>query len=78
MFSGLFRSMRITRSDDNENKKRKTIDVPVVLASRSRIFKNLENYLAQSVLTLPLVTVERTGITIVPGRITNLHNEIQN
>ena len=46
LFAGLFRNMRITRSDDDENKTRKTIDVPVVIADRSRIFKNLENYLA--------------------------------
>lgn len=64
LFAGIFRNMRITRSTDGENKKRTTIDVPVVLSSRSRIFKNLENLLAQSVLTLPLVTIERTGIQI--------------
>ena len=29
-------------------------------------------------LTLPLVTVERTGIQIDNNRITNLHNEIKN
>ena len=78
LFAGIFRNMRITRSLDGENQKRTTIDVPVVLSSRSRIFKNLENLLAQSVLTLPLVTVERTGIQIDNNRITNLHNEIKN
>lgn len=70
--------MRITRSKDSENREHTTIDVPVVIADRSRIFKNLENYLAQSALTLPLVTVQRTGISIQPSRITNLHNEIKN
>lgn len=78
LFAGIFRNMRITRSLDGENKKRTTIDVPVVLSSRSRIFKNLENLLAQSVLTLPLVTIERTGIQINKSKITNLHNEIKN
>lgn len=78
LFSGIFRNMRITRSVDRENKKKTTIDVPVVLASRSRIFKNLENLLAQSVVTLPLITIERTGIQIANSRTTNLHNEIKN
>ena len=49
-----------------------------MIANRSRIFKNLENYLAKSALTLPLITIERGEITIVPDRITNLHNEARN
>ena len=49
MFASLFRNFRITRSQDMENKTVQTIDVPVVIADRSRIFKNLENaYLAAS------------------------------
>lgn len=51
-----------------------TIDVPVVLADRSRIFKNLE----KPGLTLPLITIQRTGLSIAANRITNLHNEIKN
>ena len=74
MFASLFRNFRITRSQDSENKTYTTIDVPVVIADRSRIFKNLEKL----GLTLPLVTVQRTGITIASGKITNLHNEIKN
>lgn len=57
MFASLFRTFKITRSEDRENQTPSTIDVPVVIADRSRIFKNLENYLAQSSLTLPIVTV---------------------
>lgn len=53
MFASLFRNFRITRTQDDENKTRVTIDVPVVIADRSRIFKNLE----KSGLTLPLITV---------------------
>lgn len=74
MFSSLFRGFRITRSQDDENKTKETIDVPVVIADRSRIFKNLE----KPGFILPLVTVQRTGISIASGRITNLHNEIKN
>ena len=46
MFARLFRNMRITRSEDNENNSRRSMEVPGVIADRSRIFKNLENYLA--------------------------------
>lgn len=74
MFASLFRNFRITRSQDSENKTYTTIDVPVVIADRSRIFKNLEKL----GLTLPLVTIQRTGITIAQAKITNLHNEIKN
>lgn len=74
MFASLFRNFRITRSQDDENKTVQTIDVPVVIADRSRIFKNLE----KPGLTLPLITVQRTGLSIATGRITNLHNEIKN
>ena len=75
MFASLFRNFRITRSQDDENKTRVTIDVPVVIADRSRIFKNLEK---QQALQLPLITVQRTGISIAANRITNLHNEVKN
>ena len=75
MFASLFRNFRITRSQDKENQTRVTIDVPVVIADRSRIFKNLEK---QQALQLPMITVQRTGITIAANRITNLHNEIKN
>lgn len=78
MFASLFRTFRITRSFDRENQDRTTIDVPVVIADRSRIFKSLENSLAASPLTLPLVTIQRTGVTIANSRITNLHNEVVN
>ena len=74
MFASLFRNFRITRSQDDENKTRVTIDVPVVIADRSRIFKNLE----KPGLNLPLITVQRTGLTVATARITNLHNEIKN
>ena len=74
MFASLFRNFRITRSQDDENHSRVTIDVPVVIADRTRIFKNLE----KAGLTLPLITVQRTGISIATSRITNLHNEIKN
>ena len=74
MFASLFRNFRITRSQDMENKTRVTIDVPCVIADRSRIFKNLE----KPGLTLPLITVQRTGLSIATARITNLHNEIKN
>ena len=74
MFASLFRNFRITRSQDMENKTVTTIDVPVVIADRSRIFKNLE----ESGLELPLITVQRTGIAVASNRITNLHNEIKN
>lgn len=60
MFASLFRNFRITRSHDDENATKETIDVPVVIADRSRIFKNLENPNFQ----LPLVTVQRTGIQL--------------
>lgn len=52
MFSSLFRNMRITRSQDDENKTVETIDVPVVIADRSRIFKN-----AEQAMKLPLIAV---------------------
>ena len=74
MFSSLFRGFRITRSQDKENKTLETLEVPVVIADRSRIFKNLE----KSGFNLPLVTVQRTGISVAASRITNLHNEIKN
>lgn len=74
MFSSLFRGFRITRSQDDENKTRETIEVPVVIADRSRVFKNLE----KPGFILPLITVQRTGISIAAARITNLHNEIKN
>ena len=60
LFSSLFRNFRVTRSSEQENETVVTINVPCVIADRSRIFKNLE----KSGLTLPLVTVQRTGIQI--------------
>ena len=60
MFSSLFRGFRITRSQDDENKTLETIDVPVVIADRSRVFKNLEG----SGMRLPMITIQRTGITV--------------
>ena len=74
MFSSLFRGFRITRSQDKENKTLETLEVPVVIADRSRIFKNLE----KPGFILPLVTVQRTGIQVASNRLTNLHNEIKN
>ena len=43
MFASLFRNFRITRSQDMENKTVTTIDVPVVMADRSRIFRTLRS-----------------------------------
>jgi hypothetical protein len=60
MFASLFRNFRITRSQDLENKTVTTIDVPVVIADRSRIFKHLE----KPGLELPLITIQRTGLSI--------------
>lgn len=74
MFSSLFRGFRITRSQDDENHTKETLEVPVVIADRSRVFKNLE----KPGFILPLVTVQRTGISVAASRITNLHNEIKN
>lgn len=74
MFSSLFRGFRITRSQDKENKTLETLEVPVVIADKSRVFKNLE----KPGFILPLVTVQRTGIQVAASRITNLHNEIKN
>ena len=74
MFASLFRNFRITRSQDKENNTVDTIDVNVVIADRSRVFKNLE----KTGFELPLVSIQRTGIQIAQSRITNLHNEIKN
>ena len=74
MFASLFHNFRITRSQDAENKTVETFDVPVVIADRTRIFKNLEG----SGMRLPMITIQRTGLSIATGRITNLHNEIKN
>ena len=64
LFQDLFNGFIITRSLDSENKTATTINVPLVQADRSRIFKSLENLLAAKALVLPIITWQRTGVQV--------------
>ena len=48
-----------------------------VLGNRSRIFKNLENPTKDSMYKLPLIIIQRTGVTKNNDRLSNINNEVK-
>lgn len=50
--------------------------VPCVISQRSRIRKNLEN-LNRGSLTLPMISITRTGISRDSSRVTNIHDHLK-
>lgn len=75
LFSRLFNNIIIERKIED---KVKQIPVKCIIGNRSRIFKNLENPDRQSIYTLPLIVIQRTGINKNTDRLANLHNEVKN
>lgn len=73
LFKRLFSNIVITRQTGNSTKE---IHVKCVLGNRSRIIKNLENPTKSGTYSLPMIVIQRNGITRNPDRLTNLHNEI--
>ena len=48
-----------------------------VVGNRSRIFKNLENPSKNAEYSLPMIIIQRTGITKNNDRLTNINNEVK-
>lgn len=72
-FKKLFSNIIIERK-----KGGKTEEIPVqcIIGNRSRIFKNLENPEKAGNYSLPMIIIQRNGISRNAERLTNLHNEI--
>lgn len=69
-FMRLFNNISVWRG--NEETKFKC-----VIGNRSRIFKNLENPNKNGEYPLPLIIVQRTGISKNNDRLTNVYNEVK-
>ena len=70
-FIRLFNNIQI------QNKDGKITNVQCVIGNRSRIFKNLENPNREGEYSLPMIIVQRTGITKNDDRLTNVNNEVK-
>lgn len=70
LFKGLFNNIRI-------QKQNKNVNINCVIGNRSRIFKNLENPQKQSMYKLPLIIIQRTGLTKNSDRLSNMFNEVK-
>ena len=80
MFARIFNNIYIERQMTNKETKqqeKKSIPVKCVFGQRSRILKNLQNPDKMGVIKLPLIAINRTGITRNPERLSNLHNEVK-
>jgi hypothetical protein len=73
-FKRLFSNIVIERQVGN---KKKSIEVPCIIGNRSRIFKGLENSDRKAEYTLPMIVIQRNGLTRNADRLSNLHNEIK-
>ena len=69
-FKRLFNNISITKNG-------KTTNFKCVLGNRSRIFKNLENPTKSAEYSLPMIIVQRTGITKNNERLANMNNEVK-
>lgn len=58
-------------------KRNEEIPFKCVIGNRSRIFKNLENPEKNGEYTLPMIIIQRTGITKNSDRLTNINNEVK-
>lgn len=70
LFKRLFNNITITQN----NKK---IKFKCLLGNRSRIFKNLENAEKNAEYELPMIIIERNGITKNDERLANVNNEVK-
>ncbi len=70
MVKRLFNNITIYRD-------KKPIKVTCVVGNRTRIFKNMENPSKKGMYKLPMIIIQRTGITKNPERISNLNNEVK-
>lgn len=69
-FKRLFNNISIIKNG-------KKVDFKCVIGNRSRIFKHLENPEKNSMYKLPLIIIERTGITKNNDRLANVNNEVK-
>ena len=80
MFARLFNNIQIERQMTNKETKQKEntiIPVKCVFGQRSRVLKNLQNPDKMGEMKLPMIAINRTGITRNPERLNNLHNEVK-
>lgn len=70
-FRRFFNNISIRRANGEESR------FQCVIGNRSRIFKNLENPNKNSVYSLPMIIIQRTGITRNNDRLTNINNEVK-
>lgn len=70
LFKRLFSNIAIERDG-------KLVRFKCLIGNRSRIFKNLENPQKAAQYTLPMIIVQRTGITKNDERLANVWNEIK-
>ena len=69
-FKRLFNNISITKNGE-------TTKFGCVIGNRSRIFKNLENPTKSAMYSLPLIIIQRTGITKNDARLANMNNEVK-
>lgn len=74
LFSRIFRNIVLERTVKNQKKE---FQVNCVFGQRSRILKNLQNPDKRATMKLPLIVINRTGITRNAERLNNLHNEVK-
>ena len=74
LFSRIFRNIVLERTLKGNKKE---FQVNCVFGQRSRILKNLQNTERRAEMKLPLIVINRTGITRNPERLANLHNEVK-
>ena len=80
LFARPFSDIVLERQVKNPETKKlepKQYQVNCVFGQRSRILKSLQNPEKEGTVKLPLIAINRTGVTRNPERLNNLHNEIK-
>lgn len=75
LVSSLFNNIAISRFDKNNNVEQ-TLNVPLVIGSRSRILKELEN--PNKTLEMPIMSISKEGYTRDPERMHETHSHLMN
>ena len=70
-FKRFFNNISVERANGE------VVNFKCVIGNRSRIFKNLENPDKNGLYSLPMIIIQRTGITKNNDRLTNVNNEVK-
>ena len=68
-FKRFFNDITVVRNGED-------VKFACVIGNRSRIFKNLENPTKGGMPTLPMIIIQRTGISKNNDRLTNVYNDV--